>query len=154
MALKVNNNFIVEDIVDENNNKLGELKFNPKDSRIVNRLMQCLTLADKNSKELNKLGEIEDISKFDINDSKDAERISENIEKMEKASNLEEETVDKILNELNDIFGKDTIEIFTGGTKDIESIMPILDFIKPHIQKARSSMMSKYMPKKSDGIME
>ena len=143
MALKVNNNFIVEDIVDENNNKLGELKFNPKDSRIVNRLMQCLTLADKNSKELNKLGEIEDISKFDINDSKDAERISENIEKMEKASNLEEETVDKILNELNDIFGK-----------DIESIMPILDFIKPHIQKARSSMMSKYMPKKSDGIME
>ena len=42
MALKIKNNFVREDIVDEKGNKLGELKFNPSDSRIMKTLSELV----------------------------------------------------------------------------------------------------------------
>ena len=38
MALKVKNNFVRENIEDMEGNVLGEIKFNPKDSRIMSKL--------------------------------------------------------------------------------------------------------------------
>ena len=42
MALTVKQNFIVENIEDENGNKLGEIKFNPNDSRIMSKLTKIV----------------------------------------------------------------------------------------------------------------
>ena len=52
MGIVIKNNFITEDIIDENGNKLGELKFNPSDSRIMGKLSSAIR---KSTLALNKL---------------------------------------------------------------------------------------------------
>ncbi len=134
MQLKVKNSFIVEDIEDEEGNKIGELKFNPSDARIVTRLVKCADDAEKALKQIKNMGSIPDLSKMDINSAEDAENVSEAISKINTAMSLEEQLIDNIFGELSDIFGKNTIELFTQGTKDIETILPILEFVMPYVQ--------------------
>ena len=44
MAIKIISNFVIEDIVDMEGNKLGELKFNPNDTRIMEKLTGIVTM--------------------------------------------------------------------------------------------------------------
>lgn len=154
MALKVKSNFIIEDILDENDNKIGELKFNPNDARIMNRLAKCLDYAEKALNKLKNMGEIPDLSKIEINSVEDAENISSAIEKVSNALSLEEDCASMVIDELSEIFGKETIEIFTEGTKDIETINPVLDFVMPYVREARESKVNKYNVKKISDVME
>lgn len=154
MVLKNKNKFIVEPILDENNNKLGELKFNPNDARIMNRLAKCLDYAEKALKKLKNMGEMPNLSTIEINSVEDAENISGAIEKISNALDLEEDCATMVINELSEIFGKDTIDIFTEGTKDIETINPILEFVMPYVRKAREEKVSQYDAKKNSDVME
>ena len=56
----------------------------------------------------------------------------------------------KVINELSEIFGKDVVELFTGGTKDVSSVEPILEFVMPYVKKARTTKMNKYLKKNND----
>ena len=155
MALTIKQNIVKEDLVDENGNKLGELKFNPNDTRIVSRLTKCAENAEKALKELKKIGNISDLSTVNIESVEDAEKISDDISKMNQALEIEEKIITNTLSELEEIFGKETVDLFTQGTKDIESIMPILDFVMPYVKKAREGKVKKYTIKKeNDDVME
>lgn len=152
MAIKVKNNFVVEDIVDEKGNKLGELKFNPKDSRITSKMVEIFEELNAAMQKINN----SKISKIDVDklqETKDFENLSEKFKKICDAITTENNVADKVIKELSDIFGKETIDIFTGGTNDIESILPLIEAIKPYIEEARTAEISKYMPKK-DNVME
>ena len=61
MALIVKNNFVREEIKDEDGNALGEIKFNPNDSRIMSKLTKIVNeLGDS----LNKLKSMGDMPKI------------------------------------------------------------------------------------------
>ena len=62
--------------------------------------------------------------------------------------------MDNVLNDLSEIFGKEAIEIFTGGTKDVMSVMPLIEYILPYVKEARETKMNKYLSKKSTDVME
>ena len=53
--------------------------------------------------------------------------------------------IDRIFANLNEVFGKETIEIFTGGTQDIELLMPLLEFVMPYVKEARQKNVNKYI---------
>ena len=154
MALIIKSKFIKEDILDENGTKLGELKFNPNDARIMNRLAKCLDYAEKSLKKLKNMGEMPDLSKIEINTVEDAENVSDAIEKVCNALDLEEDCTDMVIKELSEIFGKETVEIFTEGTKDIELVNPILEFVIPYVREARQQKVNQYNAKKNSDVME
>lgn len=153
MALKIKNNFVREDIVDEKGNKLGELKFNPSDSRIMKTLSGLVKDFSNKIKELDKLEKFEEIKKEDLKSIEDFENVSKSFETIDKALDIEVEAVDKMINGLSEIFGKDTIELFTQGTKDAECLLPIIEFIEPYVKQTRQNKVNKYLDNKND-VME
>lgn len=153
MALKIKNNFVREDIVDERGNKLGELKFNPNDSRIMKTLSELVKDFSKRIKELDKLEKFEEIKKEDLKSIEDFENVSKSFETIDKALDIEVEAVDKMINGLSEIFGKDTVELFTQGTKDAECLLPIIEFIDPYVKQTRQNKVNKYLDNKND-VME
>ena len=152
MALTIKNRLIKEDILDENGNKIGELKFNPNDSRIMKKMSSLVKDFGKAVKEIDKLDKVERPN-LDSISIEDFDKASEYFDAFDRATDIEIETTDKLINELSEIFGKETIELFTQGTKDAESLLPIISFIEPYVKNARQSKLDKYLDNKND-VME
>ena len=153
MALTIKQNIIKEDLVDEKGNKLGELKFNPNDTRIIQKLSKIANDLANKTKSLKKMDipSIEKIKNNKLESIEDFEKIGEDFDKLNSAFELEEAAVDNVIKELSDIFGEDTINIFTGGTKDINTLNPLFDFVMPYVKKAREGKIKKYT---NDDVME
>lgn len=152
MALTIKNRLIKEDILDESGNKIGELKFNPNDSRIMKKMSTLIKEFSVAIKEINKLDKVEK-PKPELKTLEDFENASDYFEAFDKATDLEIDVVDKLIDGLSEIFGKETIELFTQGTKDAESLLPIINFMEPYIKKNRQSQVEKYLDNKND-VME
>lgn len=155
MAITIKNSFIKEDIIDENGNKLGELKFNPNDSRIMKILTETINDCTNGLKDLKQIGNIKNISAEDINTIEDLENSSEVFGKIDKACDIELKIVNSVIQKLSEVFGKETIQLFTNGTKDIETLQPVLEFVMPHVKKKRNELVDKYKKKsKTTDVME
>lgn len=152
MALTIKNRLIKEDILDENKNKIGELKFNPNDSRIMKKMSTLIKEFSVAIKAINKLDKVEK-PKSELKTLEDFENASDYFEAFDKATDLEIDVVDKLIDGLSEIFGKETIELFTQGTKDAESLLPIINFMEPYVKKNRQSQVEKYLDNKND-VME
>ena len=153
MALIIKSKFIKEDILDENKNKIGELKFNPNDSRIMKKMSTLIKEFSVAIKEINKLDKVEK-PKSELKTLEDFENAADYFEAFDKATDLEIDIVDKLIDGLSEIFGKETVELFTQGTKDAESLLPIISFMEPYVKKNRQSQVEKYLDKKSAEVME
>lgn len=153
MALIIKSKFIKEDILDESGNKIGELKFNPNDSRIMKKMSTLIKEFSISIKEINKLDKVEK-PKSELKTLEDFENASDYFEAFDKATDLEISVVDKLIDGLSEIFGKETVELFTQGTKDAESLLPIISFIEPYVKKNRQSQVEKYLDKNSAEVME
>lgn len=145
MALTIKSNIIREDILDENGNKIGELKFNPNDSRIMKNMSTVVNEFNKAIKEINKLGKIDKLSLENLKTAEDFEKASETFEKIDKSYDIEVKAVDELINKLSEIFGGETIQLFTNGTKDAECLLPIIEFIEPYVKVAREGKINKYI---------
>lgn len=145
MALTIKQNFVIEDINDENGNKLGEIKFNPNDSRIMAKLSKIVKDLDGYLKDMKKMGEFPNITDNKINTYEDFEKISKDFEKIYQGLNLEENAIAGVIEDLSEIFGKNTIDLFTGGTMDIMSLMPLIEFVIPYVKEARESKINQYI---------
>lgn len=154
MALTARQNFIIEDIEDENGNKLGEIKFNPNDSRIMSKLTKIVNDLSYNLGKLKGMGEIPKIPKDKLETLEDFEEVSDIFKTISTGFKIEEEAVDSVLTDLSEIFGKEAIELFTGGTKDVMLVMPLIEYILPYVKEARKTKMNKYLSKKSTDVME
>ncbi|MGM9879426.1 MAG: hypothetical protein ACI31R_05345 [Bacilli bacterium] len=157
MALTIKQNIVKEDLIDDNGNKLGELKFNPNDTRIMQKLTKIVNDLTDKMKNLKKMDipSVESVKENKLEKIDDFEKLGEDFSKLNDAFDLEEQAVDNVIKELSEIFGEDTINIFTGGTKDIESLNPLLDFVMPYVKKAREGKVKKYTIKKEDAdVME
>ncbi len=152
MKIIVKNKLIKEDIFDEGGNKIGELVFNPNDNRIMNKLYKIVQDAQMALKKLDKLGKMPDVEKLKnttLTSIEDFEKVSDDIDLLCKGGQIETDTIEGIFQDLYEIFGKDTINAVTQGTQDLEMIEPIMEFVKPYIEKSRKEKMQKYL-KKSD----
>lgn len=149
MTLIAKQNFIVENIFDEKGNILGQIKFNPNDSRIMSRLAKCMNDLKLSIEEMDKIGDIH-LSAEELKTTDDLYRFSEDIDKASRTFEIEEKAIQGIIDDLSDIFGKDTIEIFTGGTCDVELLNPLLEFVMPYVHEYRNNKVEKYLPKQEE----
>lgn len=154
MALTVKSNLVIEDIVDEKGKKIGQIKFNPNDSRIMKNLSSIVNDFSNAIKDFNQLGEVEKIDVSQLKTAEDFEKASAMFEKVDKGFDIEVKAIDEFIDKLSEIFGKETIELFTNGTKDAECLFPIIDFIKPYVEKARTNKVNKYIDKDNQDVME
>lgn len=153
MAIVVKSKFVCEDIVDKDNNVIGQIKFNPDDSNIMKTLTEIL--CDLNNS-INKLDNYKDLDLSQLNDNsslEDFKNASDKIEKTKEIFTMEYNVINKSISGLKDIFGEECINCFTGGTMDIASLLPLIEFIAPYVKKSRNEKVDKYLLKNND-VME
>lgn len=153
MAIVVKSKFVCEDIVDKDNNVIGQIKFNPDDSNIMKTLTEIL--CDLNNS-INKLDNYKDLDLSQLNDNsslEDFKNASDKIEKTKDIFAMEYNVINKSISGLKDIFGEECINCFTGGTMDIASLLPLIEFITPYVKKSRNEKVDKYLSKNND-VME
>lgn len=157
MAIVVKSKFVCEDIVDKDNNVIGQIKFNPDDSNIMKALTEILcdlNIITKKSNEYKKDTDFSELSKLNENSSvEDFEEASEIIEKAKTICTMEYDVVNKSIIRLKNILGEECINCFTGGTMDIASLLPLIEFITPYVKKSRNEKVNKYI-QKNDDVME
>lgn len=155
MKIIVKNKLIREDILDESGNKLGELVFNPNDNRIMNKLYKIVQDAQNAVKKLDKLGKMPNVDKLKnttLTNIDDFEKVSDDIDLLCKGGKIETETIESIFQDLYEIFGKETIDIVTQKTQDLDMLEPIIEFIKPYIEESRKQKIKKYLKKPNTEI--
>lgn len=153
MAIAVKSKFVFEDIVDKDNNVIGQIKFNPDDSNIMKTLTEIL--CDLNNS-INKLDNYKDLDLSQLSENsslEDFKNASDKIEKIKEIFTMEYNVINKSISGLKDIFGEECINCFTGGTMDIASLLPLIEFIAPYVKKSRNEKVDKYLLKNND-VME
>lgn len=153
MAIKIKNNFVAENIENEKGEKIGEIRFNPNDSRIISKLSEIMNDLEEVIKQMNQIGEIPEISEKQLDSIEDFEKASEGFEKIHKAISIETEAIKNSIDRLSEVFGKETVELFTDGTYDVMSLLPLIEFITPYVKKARQQKVNKYTKKQNDSVM-
>jgi len=154
MAITIKSKIIKEDLLDENGVKLGELTFNPNDTRIVNKMSKIIDELGNALTDLKRLGEFPEIPETTINSIEDFEKIASDLKRMNTGINVEMNAVSKVINDLIEVFGEETVNIFTEGTMDLLSVLPLIEFVAPHVRKARNEKVDAYMSKRNNGVME
>lgn len=147
MAITIKDRFIKEDILDERGNKIGEIKFNPNDANIMKKLSKIINDLENGLEETNKIT-IPKLKEGKMKTSEDFEQAGITFKKIDEVLTIADNVICGILDDLIEIFGKETIEIFTGGTKDIDSLNPLLEFVLPYVKEAREKKINNYIPKK------
>jgi len=145
MNIIVNKKIIKEDILDENGNKLGEIKFNPSDNRIMAKITNIFNTCTNALKKLENKGKIPDLQNTRLETMEDFENAKADIQKVCDVIEIESDTISSVFKNLYEVFGKDTIDIFTGGTEDIDLLIPLLEFIAPHVRDARNQKVNHYI---------
>ena len=151
MSLVVNKSLVIEEIKNEKGEVIGEVKFNPNDTRIMSRLSKIVNDLTDTIKKIRNVGEFNLNKKLET--IEDFENASEEFKKVYEAFRLQEEANVRAIEDLEDIFGKDTIELFTNNTKDITTLLPLLEFITPYIKKSSEKRIEKYV-NKNKGVLE
>ncbi len=144
MAIIVKNKNIKETIEDENGNVLGEIQYNPEDTTTYSKLCNIL---DDILKINSKLKEVSGIKNFSekLNSIDEFEQHSEDFNKIKEAFNFYDEQVDKIIKEIDNIFGKGTCEIMMANSKDIDLLTPLIEGVLPKFKEQRTKKAQKYL---------
>lgn len=150
MSVIIKRKLVEEEIVDEEGNVLGKICFNPNDVRIINKLSKIMVDIQKVLKKAESMGDIPVINQDKLSTLEEFQKSAEDFEKINNMLNLETDASREIIEDLSSVLGKETIEIFTGGTYDLNTLDPLLDFIIPHIKKARKSKIDNYLNSNSD----
>ena len=153
MNIIVNKKFIKEDILDENGNKLGEIKFNPSDNRIMAKITNIFNTCTNALKKLESKGDIPDLQNTKLETIEDFENAKADIQKVCDVLDIESETNSSIFENLYEVFGKEIIDIFTGETEDIDLLTPLLEFIAPYVREARKQKVNKYIQNEEPEVL-
>lgn len=149
MKLKLKNTKIIEDIIDENDEVIGKVSFDPKDARAYKEFLSLIKLIEDYQRKDKKIGDIENLPKEEIKSIEDIEIYKDSFDKLEnKIDNyLELETeIKKITDE---VFGN-VSETFSKVSNSIEPYIELVQWATPYFKKERSEKVNTYLSKKED----
>lgn len=151
MALKINNNIVREKIEDQNGNVIGEIQFDPNDETIMKSMSDIIkNLTDKIQKQ-KEIGKI-NVDKLNniLETQEDFESSFEDLAKINQSIDLEYAAVKETIDSFTKIFGKETMDVITGGVVSLNNLKPLIEFISPYIKESRKTQTDKYLSNNSN----
>lgn len=126
---------------------IGEIAFNPDDTRTYKRFLSIIEMAMNGNKEINKIESGIDKSALDkkFETVEDFENASDVFSKMLTVTNIADESWNELCKGLDEIFGAGVCEAFTGGDMDTELLNPLVDCVMPYFREARQEKAKPYL---------
>lgn len=150
--MEIKNKFVEEDIT-ENGKVIGKIRFNPNDSKIMYNLAKTVESLTSSLRKLNEIPIPREVNLDNLKTADDFIKSTEDFNNIANAYELEYETIREAIKNLEEIFGKDTIECFTKGTTDYYALMPLLEYVMPYVKKSRNSKVKEYLRKSKSSVM-
>lgn len=132
---------------------IGQIRFNPDSPQVRAKFMDLLLTLQGKTREmrgvefteeeiasLNKELTLEALDEFDAAGGA--------FGKARLATDLEMDTVRAVCAGFDDIFGAGVCDLFLQGDLDVELLVPMIDAVTPHFDKASEGKTAKYMKKK------
>jgi hypothetical protein len=143
---------IRQDILNENEEKIGQIAYNPND---INALDKFWAIYDKLNRGSQKQKEIEielgamdvDILDRDLETVEEFQTAGDVIAKKGESIKAAITTFDDIAKGLDEIFGEGTCQLFTKGYVDEVLLNPLIEGVMPDFEKAakeRKALVDKY----------
>ncbi|HAB66597.1 MAG TPA: hypothetical protein DCE23_04435 [Firmicutes bacterium] len=151
MALKIYNKIVKENIEDKDGNVIGTIQFDPNDERIMKTLSDIIrNLTEK----INKQKEVGDVNVNKLQQSlKNQDQFDDSIEDLLKVNqliDLQYDAIKETIDSFAEVFGKETMDVITGGSVSLNNLKPLINFISPYVKNARKALTDKYLSKNSN----
>lgn len=150
MEFKLRKKFIELNIKDEQDKKIGKIRYNPSDTASYKKLMEIAETINEYQIEAKKMGNIPNLSSEELETIEDLEKENQNIQKLKKFMGTANDTVKKVKLTIDDILGSGVSEMVCEGTDDLEEIARLIETILPTFEKARDGKVNKYLKDDSD----
>ena len=131
-------------ILDADDAVIGEIAFNPDDSRIYRRLLALMELLTGGKKEIEGIEFDEGELEKELETAEDFAAAAETIAKLSRATEIAGVTWDEVCAGLDELFGQGVTYAFTGGAADPELLLPLFDCVMPLFAEARKAKTEKY----------
>lgn len=145
MGIKRVNNLVRNDILDENDNKIGEAIFDPTDIFTYNKFFNLVDSLCDIEKLKKRSSKIKNIPSNELKSFEDFEKVKDIFNDLRNVTEEYIVRVDKLSEDINSIFGDGVSELLLNGGKNIENLIPLIDWATPYFKKVKSQKQSKYL---------
>ncbi len=149
MKLKLKNTKITEEILDENDEIIGKVSFDPKDAKVYKSFLTLIKLIEDYHKKDKKIGDIENLPDKDLENIEELSVYKDSFDRLEtKIDNYLglENQIKKITDE---VFGN-VSETFMKVSSSIEPYIELVQWATPYFKKERANKVNTYLNNKED----
>lgn len=149
MKLQIKSTKVHEDIVDENDKKIGEVEFDPQDITIYKKYLKLVDIIEEKQKNDKEIGEIEQIPNFSLNNIEDFDKYKDTFKKIDKKLDNYLETIEEIKKITDEIFGN-VSEVFSKVSSSIDPYLELIKWANPYFKQGRNDKVNKYLDDAKD----
>ena len=149
MALKIKSTKITEDILDENNNVIGEVSFDPEDPTVYKKYLGLINVIEEKQRKDKKIGNLENIPDFDLNNIEEFEKYRGVFKKLDEKLDNYLFTIEEIKKISDEIFG-DVSKVFSKTSNSIDPYIELIKWANPYFKKGRKTKINQYLDRQEE----
>ncbi len=149
MALKIKSTKITEDIVDENDNIIGIVSFDPEDPIIYKKYLHLVEIIEEKQKKDKQIGTLENIPNFDLKNIEEFEKYKGIFKKLDEKLDNYLETIEEIKTVTDEVFGN-VSGTFSKISNSIDPYIELIKWANSYFKEGRSSKVNQYLDKEEE----
>lgn len=151
MALKLKSTKVIDKILDENNNEIGIIEFDPEDAGVYKKFLELIDTITEYQKVDSKIGQLEDIPNFNLTNIQEFEKYKGIFNKLDQKLDSYIKMRENIKNITNEIFGN-VSETFEKVSKSIDPYVSLIEWATPYFKEKRKNKVNEYLEDSEDVI--
>lgn len=149
MKLKLKNTKVEEDIINEKDEVIGKVSFDPKDVRAYKAFLSLIRLIENYYKKDKKIGEVESLPDEKLESIEEFEQCKDIFDKLENKIDNYLELEIEIKKTADEVFGN-VSKTFSKVSDSIEPYIELVEWATPYFKEERSNKVKSYLTKKED----
>lgn len=143
MSLKIKSSRVIEDIVNENNEKIGIVSFDPEDAENYKKFLDLINIIEEYQKIDSEL-KVDEIPDFDLKSIEEFEKYRDSFNKIGVKLDNYLDMRTKIKNISDEIFGN-VSEVFEKINKSLDPYLNLIEWASPYFKSKRTEKINEYL---------
>lgn len=149
MALKIKSTKIKDTILDEKDNEIGIIEFDPEDATVYKRFLELIDTITEYQKIDSKIGDLEEIPSFELKSVEEFEKYRGVFNKLGRKIDEYIKMREKIATITDEIFGN-VSGVFKQVSSSIDPYLSLIEWATPYFKKGRETKIKEYLEDSTD----